>query len=78
MIRPEVSDQAAQRLVGEPEVGRALLEGALLDEVGPQRFILALRGAGGMEEVVAAAGIVHVPGSVVRVDFSERAGLRSY
>lgn len=59
-------------------MGRDLLEGLSLDEVGPQRLILSLVGAGGMKEIVETAGIVHVPGSVMRVDFSGEAGLRSY
>jgi hypothetical protein len=44
-------------------LGGDLLEGAALDEVGPQRLIASVESIVGLEEEAEAGGVVHDRGS---------------
>ena len=56
-------DHLAQGVVAISELGGDLLEGAALDEVGPQRFVASVEGVVGLEEEAEARGVVHDRGS---------------
>jgi hypothetical protein len=56
-------DDLAQGVGGVSELGGDLLEGASVDEVGPQRLIASVEGVVGLDEEAEARGVVHDRGS---------------
>jgi hypothetical protein len=62
-LRAQAADQIAECAIGIATGLSDVGERTAIEEDGPQGFVTALLGVGGVQEEVPAKGIVHGPGS---------------